>query len=180
MPTVMPMILNVYPTPILKEVCDKVVTFGEYLKQIKEQMVALMYMSNGKGIAAPQCGLNARICIVDMGEKEPAVFVNPVWKPTSDVMFSSDEGCLSLPGLKVKNIQRYASIEVTAQDLDGNEFVATFYGANAAAVQHECDHLEGKTILDRIGRIQRDLQLKKYKKIQQKIKLYTEMQDKMK
>lgn len=178
MPIILPMTLNLYPTEILKVKCDPVVTFGEHLVQVKEQMVALMYLYDGKGVAAPQCGLNARICIVDMGEKEPAVFVNPIWKPVRDDMFDSNEGCLSLPGIEATHIKRYVEIEVEAFDLEGNKFVAVFTGNNSAAVQHECDHLDGITILDKVGSVQKDLLLRKYKKIKDKIKLYTEIQNK--
>ena len=177
------MTLNLYPSPILfTRPCDKVEVFGDHLLQITEQMTALLYMYKGSGIAAPQCGLNAQIAIIDMGEKEGSlVLVNPSWNSTpTSTEIKSNEGCLSIPGIEAKNIPRQSSINVTWQDLTGDIQEKVFEGQVARAIQHEFDHLMGFTIFDKVGPVQRKLLLTKYSKIQKKIKLYNQFQEKMK
>lgn len=45
-------------------------------------------------------------------------------------------------------MERNYSVEVTAFDIDGKEFVHTFKGWNARIVQHEVDHLNGILFTD--------------------------------
>ena len=60
------------------------------------------------------------------------------------------EGCLSVPGIYT-NIKRPERVKVTAKDIDGQEFTLEAEGLLSKCIQHEYDHLEGKTIIDRMS-----------------------------
>ena len=45
-------------------------------------------------------------------------------------------------------IERPETVTVKAQDRNGNEFTVTRTGMTARAICHECDHLDGVTIMD--------------------------------
>jgi peptide deformylase len=61
-----------------------------------------------------------------------------------------EEGCLSVPGVYTK-IRRYTRATVTATDLDGHEFTDEAEGLYARCLQHEYDHIEGMTIVNRMS-----------------------------
>lgn len=176
---VMPMIIHLYPDSLLSQKCNPVISFGDHLDQACDQLINLMYLRDGVGIAAPQGGLSARICIVDIGDG-PLRLINPEYKALSSETYDSNEGCLSFPGIEATHIKRWKTIEVKAKDVQGNEFIAQFEEHNAAIIQHEIDHLDGITIIDKVGKVQKDLLLKKYYKNLKRIKLYNELQEKLK
>lgn len=70
------------------------------------------------------------------------------------------EGCLSIPNV-FEYIERHESIQVDALDLQGHPFSLRASGYLAVAIQHEADHLDGVTFLDRMGQLARRMALKK-------------------
>jgi peptide deformylase len=58
-----------------------------------------------------------------------------------------DEGCLSVPGFYFPRL-RYPHAKVTGVDLDGNAITLEGDGLLAQALQHECDHLDGKLYIE--------------------------------
>jgi len=69
-----------------------------------------------------------------------------------------------VPGIYTK-IRRYKNAKVTATDLDGNEFTEEAEGLYARALQHEYDHIEGMTIINRMGQAAKIAHRKQLKKI---------------
>ena len=61
-----------------------------------------------------------------------------------------NEGCLSIPAV-VKETERYNSVKVTGQDVDGNPVEITASGLMARCIQHETDHLDGVLFLKRLS-----------------------------
>jgi peptide deformylase len=123
-----------------------------------------MFKNKGIGLAAPQIGVPLRLFIISLtGTRENIkVYINPTVTPNGD-LDSLEEGCLSVPGIYTK-IRRYKKCKVTATDLDGNEFTEEADGLYARALQHENDHINGVTIVNRMGqtaKIARRRQLKK-------------------
>ena len=107
---------------------------------------------DGIGLAANQVGINAQVAVVNV--TEPLVLINPqiVHKENEISYF---EGCLSYPKKGV-NTKRYEIVEVKS---DNVESTMRFDGLESICVQHEIDHLNGKTIFDRkieIGSYKRD------------------------
>ncbi|MBM4320316.1 MAG: hypothetical protein FJ125_10215, partial [Deltaproteobacteria bacterium] len=69
------------------------------------------------------------------------------------------------PGGFSVDVPRAEKVRVRASNEHGEEFEVEAEGLFATALQHEMDHLDGLTILDRLGKLSRKLALKRYKKV---------------
>lgn len=78
------------------------------------------------------------------------VMVNPeiVFREGEQI---APEGCLSLPGLSVEEMERDRRVRVRYQSLDGEHHEIEAEGHFAQVVQHEYDHLEGVLFFDRLS-----------------------------
>jgi len=94
------------------------------------------------GMAANMIGEKKRMIVVAMGFM-PVVMINPEILSKSGE-YEAEEGCLSLTG--TRKTTRYLDIEVKYQDPTFKWQRQKFSGPIAQAIQHECDHLEGKII----------------------------------
>ena len=141
-----------YPDPILRAVSEPVRTINAELRQLAADMIETMRDANGVGLAAPQVGHGIRMVIVDFDPEnhEPRVLINPVIVKRSRQKETSDEGCLSFPGLRSK-VKRALRVVCEAQNLDGDVVEYQAEGLSARAVQHEIDHLDGMLFVDKVG-----------------------------
>lgn len=152
------------PHPKLSVSCEDVGedAFGTLrLHQFISSMAETMYAKNGVGLAAPQVGDLRRILVVDpSGEgKHHLVMINPIILSKSETTSNSSEGCLSVPGLKVV-VPRSTELTMTWRDLSGQRQEWYFSGWDATVIQHELDHLNGKTLYDRASMLKRSRYLK--------------------
>ena len=92
------------------------------------------------GMAANMIGAAKRIIAVRAGQSY-LLMMNPVVKAQSEETYETEEGCLSLDG--VRPVRRHAWIEVAYRDRRFKEQTQRFTGFTAQIVQHEMDHLEG-------------------------------------
>jgi peptide deformylase len=158
--------ITTHPDPILSKKCEDVTVFDDELKKLVNEMAELMYASNGCGLAANQVGVAKNIIIFDATSVWPhsfqglVVMINPKIRGASDDCPISEEGCLSLPGVYV-HIKRAANINVEFCDIDGKLHHNAFGGGQARVIQHECDHLNGRTMLDNVSKLERKMALKK-------------------
>jgi len=159
-----------YPAGVLAQRAQPVEKIDDNIRQFVDKMIDLMLKNKGVGFAAPQAGVSLRLFIISLdGSRENIrVYVNPTVTPVGD-LHAIDEGCLSVPGIYTK-IRRYKNCEVTATDLDGNEFTEQAEGLYARALQHEYDHIEGMTIVNRMGQTARISHRKQLKKLQERQK----------
>lgn len=102
------------------------------------------------GLAAPQVGESIALIVVKHGD-HIITLVNPQITWHSEAMHVDEESCLSLKGTVNKfNVSRWNGVTVEAQNLDGSKHkikrAGHFFGR---ILQHEIDHLQGITILDR-------------------------------
>ena len=77
------------------------------------------------------------------------VIANPVVTPLSDERVLGWEGCLSLPDLRGL-VPRAPRIRLEALDRQGRPLALEAEGFFARVIQHECDHLDGITYVDRM------------------------------
>ena len=91
------------------------------------------------GLAANMIGVKKNIIIVNMGFIDVIMF-NPVITK-KDKPYETEEGCLSLTGLR--KTTRYENIEVEYYDMQWKKQKVKLSGWTAQICQHECDHLEG-------------------------------------
>jgi peptide deformylase len=157
-----------YPAGVLGGRAKPVEEINDNARQLVDKMIDIMLKNKGVGLAAPQVGVSLRLFIISLdGTKENVrAYVNPTVTP-SGALEANDEGCLSVPGIYTK-IRRYTKCEVTATDLDGNEFTDQAEGLYARALQHEYDHIEGITIVNRMGQPARIVHRKQLKKLQER------------
>jgi len=145
-----------YPAEVLAKPAGPVEKIDDNIRRLVEKMTDIMLKNKGIGLAAPQVGVPLRLFIISLdGKKESVkVYINPTVTPISEKpatsLSSTDEGCLSVPGVFTK-IRRYKYCTVTATDLDGNEFTKEAEGLLARVLQHEYDHIQGITIANRMG-----------------------------
>ena len=159
------------PDDRLKKISEPVECFDDELRAFISELEETRLAGPGAvGIAAPQVGHFQRIVIVDVSNmKKPVpnhgymVLVNPEithW----DGFELGREGCLSVPDY-TGNVIRAEQIRLTAQDPWGESLDFEMTGFEARAIQHEVDHLDGITFLDRLVSRRTDLfQRKVFKK----------------
>jgi peptide deformylase len=159
-----------YPDNFLRQATTVVAEVDDQTKKLVADMVETMYAKNGAGLAAIQVGSNVKLFIVEASvaggdeNDHPIVFINPKIEWLSDETETSDEGCLSFPGIYVP-IKRSLRARVRATGLDGQEFVAEGEGLYARAMQHENDHLENKLLIDYVGPLKRQMIKRKMEKM---------------
>jgi len=154
--------IKVYGASVLREKSKPVEKITPEIVNLVKDMVETMYTASGVGLSAPQVGISKRIIIVDSGDKDVIVLINPqiIYQEGEEI---SEEGCLSLPELYAE-VKRYAKVSVEGLDLNGEKLVLSAEGLVARAIQHEIDHLNGILFIDKVGRAKRKLLLEKIAK----------------
>lgn len=155
-----------YPAPVLAGTAEPVEKIDDNIRQLTEKMTDIMLEHKGIGLAAPQAGVPLRVFIISLDgtRGNVKVYINPTVTLAGEPS-SIEEGCLSVPGVHTK-IRRYTKCTVTATDLDGNEFTEQAEGLYARALQHEYDHLQGMTIVGRMGQVAKIAHRKQLKALQ--------------
>lgn len=146
-----------YPDPVLNEVCEPVDAFDASLRALAERMLAIMYASRGVGLAAPQVGVPIRLFVAnptaEAGGQQEGIYVNPQLIDLAGEELA-DEGCLSFPDVVCK-VKRATRATLRAANPDGEAFTPTGEGLLARVFQHECDHLDGILLSDRMSTVAR-------------------------
>jgi peptide deformylase len=158
-----------YPDPRLRQPTRPVTAVTDEIRKLVADMADTMYGANGAGIAAIQVGAFEKIYIIDAAvaggreEDPPIVFINPEITWLSDDAVTSDEGCLSFPGIFVP-VKRAQRARVKAMNLAGEWFELESEGLCARAMQHEGDHLTGRLLVDFVGPLKRQMIARKMKR----------------
>ena len=155
-----------FPDPRLRIVAKAVEKVDDSVKKLTEDMLETMYEGSGIGLAATQVDVHKRVIVVDISEKkdEPLVLINPVLKKVIDPELKTySEGCLSVPGF-YEELERPSEIEISFQDVNGQDHTLIANGLLSVVVQHEMDHLEGKMMVDSISNVKREMIRKKLSK----------------
>ncbi len=130
--------------------------------QLAYDLVESMRAHKGLGLSANQIGLPYRAFAM---EAVPAIVCfNPVVVDTSSEEIALEEGCLSFPGLGIK-IKRARHIKVRYTEPNGNVVTTKFTGMAARCFLHELDHMNGIKYIDRASFIQKEIALKRQKKL---------------
>ena len=152
----------------------KIITDISYIKQKSEPIDTITAQSiityledsikdqRGIWLTAIQIGITKKVAIIRIPNKEPINLINSkIIEKEEPIKFK--ELCLSIPGLTILT-KRYNSI--IWENGDGQRYSAD--GIEAIVVQHEIDHMDGKTILDRKWR-KRRWKFSKSKKTQMEV-----------
>ncbi|MBE6380856.1 MAG: peptide deformylase [Lentisphaerae bacterium] len=157
--------LQTYGGETLKKISEPVCVFDRELGDLARFMIKATHALNGIGLAAVQIGVHKRLIVLDIpqssmgnpptpGELQllpqmPLALVNPRIVEFGGAVTACDEGCLSVPEIYAE-VMRPQLIKVQAQDLNGNELEFECGGLLARCIQHEVDHLDGLTFIDRL------------------------------
>lgn len=133
-------------------------------QKLIKRLKLTMAMYNGIGLSANQCGVAERVFVI--GE---FVCINPKIIGCSAEVEKVKEGCLSYPGLFVM-IPRNKWIDVEYIDENGQVQQRHFEGVTAQAYQHELDHMNGVSFVDKVGPVTMRLARQKQQKLIKKIK----------
>lgn len=140
--------IHTWPEDILLKECKQVENVDDTVRKLLYAMLALMRVSGGAGLAANQAGLDISLIVIEVGNN---IFklVNPrIVKKEGEI--DSQEGCLSFPGLEL-DIKRSDKVWVEALDEKGRPVEIKAEGILAVVFQHEIDHIQGITFIERVS-----------------------------
>lgn len=161
-----------HPNEILSQPTELVTDFGyDHTILANDLLDTIRATKNATSLSAPQVGKPVSMFVIrDLPGilNMTMVIVNPTIIHFSKDYVVNEEGCSSVPGI-FANVTRAETIDIQAQDIEGKWFDFRAMGVVASIVQHELDHLVGKTILDKVPFIQRQLLKHKYKTLQDDI-----------
>jgi peptide deformylase len=100
----------------------------------------------GRGIAAPQIGVQRRVIFLNVGESFP--LINPKITRASRETMELWDDCFSIPNLMIR-VRRHLEVDVSYTDDSGSQRVMKASGALSELLQHELDHLDGILATDR-------------------------------
>jgi len=156
-----------YGVDVLHQPARPVLEITPDIHQLVDDMIQTMYAAPGVGLAATQVGVSLRIFVADvsMGRNptDLIAFINPEFVER-DGMQLEEEGCLSVPGFNA-TLARPSRAIVKGLNRNGEEQVIEGTGLLARCFQHEMDHLEGTVFVDRLRGLQKDLIVRKIKKL---------------
>jgi peptide deformylase len=143
------------PHPTLRRNARKVTDFGPKLQTLIDDMVEIMRVAPGVGLAAPQIDVSQRVIVVEFGDEEdetvePSLYtvVNPeIVRPSRETVIGT-EGCLSIPML-VGDVERSESVTVKGLNRRGQPIKLKTKGWLARIFLHEVDHLNGVLFIDK-------------------------------
>jgi peptide deformylase len=136
-------------------------------------MIETMKAEGGVGLAANQVGDTRAVAVVEVPRvfgqidtghyDKPIVLVNPILYETENPVLSK-EGCLSLPGIE-ETVKRFDKIKVKYQNVKGEQREIDAMGLMAFCIQHELDHLAGKTFMEKASKLKKSMIIKRLRKI---------------
>ena len=172
-------VINCYTenNPVINKKLRKV-SVDEGLHIAKDLFTILAERKDGLGLAANQVGIDAAVAVVNV--REPLILINSTIKEQWDEI-NYYEGCLSYPNKGI-HTKRYRNVIVqTEQEESGwyfsgaekiSEGTGTWETAKkydqeqrlleSICIQHEIDHLNGLTIMDRENKPEPIVSKKKY------------------
>ncbi|WP_083442221.1 peptide deformylase [Nitriliruptor alkaliphilus] len=157
--------VRIFGDPVLRQRAHEVEDFDGSLVTLANDMLETMRAKEGVGLAANQVGILKRLFTweLDVGEEEAEIVggavVNPVLLDASEELQEGDEGCLSFPGLFYP-VDRPLRIEVSHQDLTGDDHTVQLEGFLARVFLHEMDHLNGILFIDHLAEHDRKAAMK--------------------
>ena len=155
------------PDPLLRKVSAPIERVDDELRTLMNDMLEAMYDAPGVGLAAIQVGVPRRLVVIDVAEDgedpAPLCLVNPEILTLGPEMRLHEEGCLSIPDVRVE-IERPSTLIVRYLDREGELRELAADGLLATAIQHEINHLDGKLIIDFLSSLKRDMVVRKFKK----------------
>lgn len=154
--------IRLFGDPVLTQRAAEVTDIDGKVHQLAEDMVATMHQAHGLGLAAPQIGVQKRIFVYQLEDRDPVTVINPTIADSRGE-WEYEEGCLSIPGLFFP-IVRPKEILLTGWDLDGKEISLEADEIEARCFQHEMDHLDGRLLISLLDKDQKKEAMKELRR----------------
>jgi peptide deformylase len=145
--------------PTLRKVAEPIQDImSEHTQQLINNMLHTVKVAGGVGIAAPQINSSNRVFIMcskpnqrypDAPLMEPTAILNPEILTAGSEFEKDWEGCLSVPSIRGL-VSRHKYIQVSYYDRHATKHTKELSGFIARIFQHEIDHLDGLTFIDRV------------------------------
>ena len=159
--------LVIAPDPIYKTICTPVAAVDARVRATLDAMMKTLQYFEALGIGAPMVGLTERLVVIELADEVGKLhhyqMVNPVITERSAETVTTEEASITFLGVSAP-VTRPASITVTYLDENAAQQTLPLSGIVAVCVQHEIDYLDGKTILDHVSPVKRDVMKRKMEK----------------
>ena len=155
-----------WPDARLRTKAADVAAIDDEVRAIWADMIDTMEAMPGVGLAAVQIGVMRRLAVVDAsdGRGQAVRMANPEVLHASVQLREHGEASPNLPGVSAV-IARPRAVTVRFLNAEGAVEERDFVGLWATSVQHQIDHLAGRMYFDRLGKVKRDMLLRKARKL---------------
>jgi len=155
-----------WPDKRLRTAAAPVAEITDATRAIWAEMIAVMEAMPGVGLAATQLGEMQALAVVDASDArgQAVRMANPEILHASIQLREHQEASPCLPGVSAL-IERPRAVTVRFLNASGEVEERDFVGLWATSVQHQIDHLQGRMYFDRLGRVKRDMLLRKARKV---------------
>lgn len=154
-----------WPDPRLRMMAAPVAEIDDAVRDLWDEMIAVMEAMPGVGLAAPQIGVMRALAVVDASHArgQAVRMANPEILHASVEMRAHEEASPCLPGAAA-TIERPRAVTVRFLNAAGAVEERDFVGLWATSVQHQIDHLRGRMYFDHLSRVKRDMLLRRARK----------------
>lgn len=124
---------------------------GSDLDSAIDGMFEVMRRGGYPALAGPVVGVPFRVIAIDLTRsgRSQVVLINPVVEARSTEHTLDREGCLALPGITAL-VDRHLWVVVKGIARSGQQVRLHAGGVLGRIVQHQIDHLDGRTLVDRL------------------------------
>lgn len=138
--------IRFFGDPVLRSRTDAVTTIDDRVRALVADLIDTVEVPGRAGVAANQIGVGLRVFSYNI-DGDIGYVINPELTELRGEAEPVDEGCLSVPGFSFPR-RRHPGAQVTGLDLDGRTITVEGDGLLAQALQHECDHLDGRVYIE--------------------------------
>lgn len=155
-----------WPDKRLRMAATPVVEVTDETRVIWAEMIEVMEVMPGVGLAATQLGVMQALAVIDASEArgQAVRMANPEILHASVHLRPHDEASPCLPGVSAV-IERPRAVTVRFLNEMGVVEERDFVGLWATSVQHQIDHLQGRMYFNRLSKVKRDILLRRARKI---------------
>ncbi len=138
--------IRLFGDPVLRSPSDPVRLGAPGLDALVQDLLDTVALPGRAGVAAPQIGVGIRAFSWNV-DGEIGYVLDPKIVALEGEPELVEEGCLSVPGFAYPR-RRHPFARVRGVLLDGSGIEVEGTGLMAQALQHECDHLDGRLYLE--------------------------------
>lgn len=138
--------IRLFGDPVLRSAADPILRIDDAVRALVTDLIDTVQVPGRAGVAAPQIGVGLRAFSYNV-DGVVGYVLNPELVEVRGDAEPVDEGCLSVPGVGFPR-RRHPWARVVGTDLDGRRIELSGDGLMAQALQHECDHLDGRLYIE--------------------------------